>query len=150
MCTSLESYKFSVCKDDATLLSQGALFTVFSHTFIFFWLQKTSVSVKMYQLTFRVLFWFIWAFHPEISSFFGKNFLFLFLFSCFLCLLSQHSITRIRLTACDLLFIIWNYVLVNIHMTSILIWREKDNVIQFLFICLLFSEHEFVLWIKFK
>ena len=47
-------------------------------TFTFFLLKKTSV---IYQLSFVV---FIYAFHLEISSFFGKNFLFLFLFLCYL------------------------------------------------------------------
>ena len=28
------------------------------HTFIFFWLRKISVTVEMYELSFRVLFWF--------------------------------------------------------------------------------------------
>ena len=37
-------------------LSRGAISTVHSHTFILFWLRKTSVSVETYQPKFHVLF----------------------------------------------------------------------------------------------
>ena len=61
-------------------LSPGTIFTVCSHTFIFFWLRKTSVSVRTYHLSFHV---FICAFYLAISPFFhSNNFLFLFLFLC--------------------------------------------------------------------
>ena len=62
----------------------GAILTMGSHTFILFWLIKTSVSVKTYE-SFQV---FIYAFHPEdLFTFFFfslKSFLFLFLLLCFL------------------------------------------------------------------
>ena len=45
-------------------------------TFTLFWLRKISVIVKIYQISFHV---FVYAFPPEISSFFGKSFPFLFL-----------------------------------------------------------------------
>ena len=48
-------------------------------TFIFFWLRKISMSVEIYQLSFRE---FICASQPEISSFFGKISSYLFLFLC--------------------------------------------------------------------
>ena len=55
----------------------GTIFSAYSHTFILFWLRKTSVSVKMYQLSFHVL---ICAFHPEISTFFDEFPLFISIF----------------------------------------------------------------------
>ena len=72
------------CFDDQRCLSRseeskcesGALFTMCSCTFIVFWFRKTSTFVEMFQLSFCV---FMCAFHLEISSFFGKSFLFLFL-----------------------------------------------------------------------
>ena len=39
--------------------------------YISFLIRKTSVSVKTYQLSIQVLFWFICAFHPENSSIFS-------------------------------------------------------------------------------
>ena len=60
--------------------------SVCSHTFTLFWLRKTSVSVEIYQLSVRVLFWIICAFHLDNSSFVGRNFSFLFV----LLLLSAH------------------------------------------------------------
>ena len=56
-------------------LSHGAVFTLCSHTFTLFWSRKRSVIVKIFQL--RV---YVYAFHPEISSFFGRSFPFPFLF----------------------------------------------------------------------
>ena len=47
----------------------GTIFSVCSHTFMLFWLRKISLSVETSQLSFHVLFWFICAFHLEISSF---------------------------------------------------------------------------------
>ena len=38
-------------------LSYDAIFKVFSHTFMLFWLTKASVTVKMSQLSFHVLFY---------------------------------------------------------------------------------------------
>ena len=54
----------------------GTIFTMCSHTFILFWLRKTSVIVKMFQLSFCVCVCvYAWArvctFHPEISLFFS-------------------------------------------------------------------------------
>ena len=46
----------------------GAVFIVFSHKFTLFWLRKTCLSVESYQFSFCG---FIYAFHPEISSFLG-------------------------------------------------------------------------------
>ena len=37
---------------------------------ILFWFKKNSLSVETSQLSFLMTFWFICAFHPEISSFF--------------------------------------------------------------------------------
>ena len=63
-----------------------------SHTCTPFWLRKTSVIVDTYHLSLRV---FIYAFHLEISSFFGKSFLFLFLFVCVcVCVLSMLLTSR--------------------------------------------------------
>ena len=59
------------------------IFTVCSHTFILFWLRKNSVSVKMYQLSLCVLFWFICAFIWRSLHFFHKSFQFLFHFLCY-------------------------------------------------------------------
>ena len=50
---------------------------MYSHTFTLFWSRKTSVIVEVFQLSFCV---FVCAFPLEISSFFGKSFLFVFLF----------------------------------------------------------------------
>ena len=55
----------------------GAIFSVCSHTFILFWLRKTSVSIETYQLSFHM---FICASHPEISSFFDEFTLFIPIF----------------------------------------------------------------------
>ena len=41
---------------------------VLSYTYILFWLTESSMGVKTYQLSFHVLFYFI--FHLETSSFF--------------------------------------------------------------------------------
>ena len=66
-----------------------------SHTFIFFWLRKTSVSIKMYQLSFCVC---ISVFHLKTLHFFSKGFHFLFLFLCypFLGIFSFHIIMNKR------------------------------------------------------
>ena len=55
---------------------------VCSQTFILFWLRKTSMSAKKYQLSFCV---FICVSHVDISSFFflGESFPFLFIFFSF-------------------------------------------------------------------
>ena len=53
-------------------LSNRATFTVWSHTFILFWLTKTSVSVKMYQLSLVVLFYFICIFFLEMSPYWSS------------------------------------------------------------------------------
>ena len=58
-------------------LSHDTIFTMCSHTFTLFWLRKTSVIVKIYKISFPV---FVYALPQEISSCFGKFFLFLFLF----------------------------------------------------------------------
>ena len=58
-------------------LPGGAIFTVCSHTLILLWLRKTFVIVKTFQLNYHL---FTCALHSEISSFFGRGFLFLFLF----------------------------------------------------------------------
>ena len=55
----------------------GAVFTVCWCTFTLFWSRKTSVIIKMFQLSFRV---FVWPFIRRSLQFFGKSFLFLFLF----------------------------------------------------------------------
>ena len=68
---------------NTTVLSLGAIFTVWSHTFFLFWLRKTSVIVETFQLNFRV---FMCAFHPENSSFFRWEFplsFFIFVLSVF-------------------------------------------------------------------
>ena len=52
------------------ILSRGAVLTVCSHIFTLFWLRKTSVIVEILQLFFRM---FVYAFHPDISSFFFCN-----------------------------------------------------------------------------
>ena len=62
-------------------LSYGTVFTMCSHTFTLFWLRKTSVIVKIFQLSFRVL---MCAFHPKISSFFSVRVFYSFLsYFCF-------------------------------------------------------------------
>ena len=55
--------------------SSDAIFVMCSHTFILFWLRKTSVTVKLFWLSFRV---FASAFPTVISSIFGKSFPFPF------------------------------------------------------------------------
>ena len=55
-------------------LSQNAIFTVCSHTFTLFWSRKTSVIVETFHLSYCV------PFIRRSLNFFGKNFLFLFLF----------------------------------------------------------------------
>ena len=62
--------------DSYLKMSCGTIFTVCSHTFILFWVTKTSVRVKLYHLSFNVLFQIICAIHPETSSFFKKVFTF--------------------------------------------------------------------------
>ena len=71
------NYMFQQIKD--VFLNQKRI-NVCSHTFILFWLRKTSVIVKTYQLNFHV---FIWAFHLEISSFFYPYFYTRFAYSVF-------------------------------------------------------------------
>ena len=56
--------------------THGAIFTVPSHNSILFWLRRTSMSVKMYQFSFRVFFLFLCAFHPQTSSPFYSYFCF--------------------------------------------------------------------------
>ena len=51
-------------------LLHDPIFAMYSNIFTLFWLRKTSVIVKTYQLSFCV---FICAFHPEISSFFQQE-----------------------------------------------------------------------------
>ena len=63
----------------AVHMAYSAVFTMCSHSFTVFWLRKTSVIVEMFQLSF-CMFTCVCAFCLEISSFFGRNFLFLFLF----------------------------------------------------------------------
>ena len=53
------------------------IFTMCSHTFTLFWSKKTSMIVKIFQLNFCA---FVCAFHLEISTFFCRILLFLFLF----------------------------------------------------------------------
>ena len=54
----------------------GTIFTVCSHTFILFWLTKTSKKVETYQLSFfQFISAFIWSHH-----FLSKSFLFLYIF----------------------------------------------------------------------
>ena len=62
---------------------RGAEFTLFSHSLL---IEKESVIFEIFQLNFVM---FVFAFRLEISSFFSKRFLFLFLFfnikvNCFL------------------------------------------------------------------
>ena len=52
-----------------------AIFTVCLHTFILFWLRKTSVIVEIFKIRFHV---FVCAFFLEISSIFSKSFHFPF------------------------------------------------------------------------
>ena len=56
------------------------------HTFTLFCSRKTLVIVERYQLSFCI---FMCAFHPEISIFFGKSFLFLFLFLWYVVTVNQ-------------------------------------------------------------
>ena len=56
---------------------RGAVFTMCSHTFTLFWSRKTSVIVEKFQLSFLCL---CVSFIQRSLNFFGKNFLFLFLF----------------------------------------------------------------------
>jgi hypothetical protein len=51
--------------------TSDAIFVVFSHTFILFWLRKTAVNVEIFRLSFRV---FACAFPMVISSIFVKSF----------------------------------------------------------------------------
>ena len=53
----------------------GAIFVVCSRAFTLFWSRKTSVTVKIFWLSFCV---FMCAFPPVISSIFGKSFPFPF------------------------------------------------------------------------
>ena len=93
--------------------------TMCSHTFTLFWLRKTSVIVEMFQLSFHV---FIkCAFNQEISSFFGKTFLSLFLlcYSYFGICLSTWS----SLWSCDKLFSpfsILNFLLSSLYLVPFL------------------------------
>ena len=71
---------YNCCMD---YMSRGTIFSVCSHTFILFWLRKTSVSVKTYQLNFCVFFWFglLVPFIQRPLHFFGKfHLLILFFF----------------------------------------------------------------------
>ena len=56
-------------------LSSDVIFVVYSCTFALFWLRKTSVTVKIFWISFCV---FVCAFPSEVSSIFGKNFPFPF------------------------------------------------------------------------
>ena len=56
-------------------LSNDTIFVVSSHTFTLFWLRKSSVTIKIFWISFRV---FVCVFSPEISSIFGKSFPFPF------------------------------------------------------------------------
>ena len=58
----------------------ACIWIVCSHTFILFWLRKTSVIVETYQESFHVL---IVPFIRRSIHFFGKSFPFLFLFLLF-------------------------------------------------------------------
>ena len=61
----------------------GTIFIMYSHTFILFWLRKTSMGVGTYQSSFHVF---------TCASFFSKSFSFLFLFFCYpyICILRFH------------------------------------------------------------
>ena len=83
-----------------------AIFTMCLYTFTFFWLKKSSVIVEKYQITFHV---FVCAFPPEISSFFGESFPFLFPFFVIIMLLYY--------------FIHWRYILrVSIYCDQNVMW----------------------------
>ena len=55
----------------------GTVCTVWSRSFTLFWLRKSSVIVKTFQLSFHV---FVYAFIQRSLHLFGKSFRFLFLF----------------------------------------------------------------------
>ena len=51
-------------------LCSDVIFAVCSHTFTLFWLRKTSVTIKIFQISFRV---FTWACPTVISSIFDED-----------------------------------------------------------------------------
>ena len=80
-------YRF-ICQNDASkpkltysryMPYRGAIFTGFSHEFILFWMRRTSLSVKTYQISSHV---FICESYSEII-FIGKSFPNLFLYLCY-------------------------------------------------------------------
>ena len=117
-CLSLSEERVNVCFAYSKLL-HGTI-TLHLHIFTPFWLNKTSVIVKMFPLSFHM---FICAFHLEISSFFHKSFLSLFLF-CVICTSILYlSMRSIYIFCCH----------VQSFMQNILLCRKTGMDILFLF-----------------